>query len=344
MNARTTTDIPAASRVLVLGDGGWGTAIALTLSRAGHDVRLWSVDEAYASTMAASRQNPKYLPGIELPSGLTVGSSASELARDVDAIFSVIPTQYLRGGWTSLKALLPLDVPVASCSKGVEKGTLKLPSEILGEIVPETRVTVFSGPSHAEEVARDLPTTVVAASPHAEDAELVQNLFRGTNLRVYTAKDCRGVELGGAVKNVIAIAAGVSDGLGFGDNSRAALVARGLVEITRLGVALGASPETFAGLSGMGDLITTCTSQHSRNHSVGFRIGQGETLQDIVKSTAMVAEGVETSRSVHELRQRVGVAMPICEEVYAVLHGGKSAKEAVYSLMAREVKDEAELF
>ena len=344
MNARQNTDESGSASVLVLGDGGWGTAIALTLHRAGHDVRLWSVDDAYARSMSESRQNPKYLPGIDLPSDLTIGSSAADLSRDVKAIFSVIPTQHLRTAWQALSPNLPTNVPIASCSKGVEKGTLKLPSEILEEILPDARITVFSGPSHAEEVARDLPTTVVAASPNGQDAELIQSLFHRTHLRVYTARDCRGVELGGAVKNVIAIAAGVSDGLGFGDNSRAALVARGLVEIARLGVALGASPETFAGLSGMGDLITTCTSQHSRNHTVGFRIGKGETLQDILRSTEMVAEGVETSRSVHELRQRVGVEMPICEEVYTVLHGGKSAREAGVSLMSREVKAETELF
>lgn len=332
-----------STAILVLGDGGWGTAIAMTLVEAGHDVRLWSVDNAYAQRMAESHENPRYLPGVDLPLDLSVGSDAEALARDVTAIFSVIPTQYLRESWSGLSRSVSPDIPIVSCSKGVEKGTLRLPSEIIAECMPQSRITIFSGPSHAEEVARKLPTTVVAASEKPGDAQFAQALFVDTSLRVYTSSDCRGVELGGAVKNVIAIAAGISDGLGFGDNSRAALVARGLVEITRLGVGLGARRETFSGLSGMGDLITTCTSQHSRNHNVGYRIGQGETLSDILTSTDTVAEGVETSRSVNELRLRVGVEMPICEEVYAVLHGDKSPKKAVESLMSRAVKEESEL-
>jgi glycerol-3-phosphate dehydrogenase (NAD(P)+) len=330
------------SRLLVLGDGGWGTAIALTLCSAGHDVRLWSHESDYAAEMKSTRLNRKFLPGVTLPEGLTISSEVDKIGEEVDAIFVVIPTQFLRQTVTRLKSTLPRSVPLISCSKGIERNTLLLPTDILRQSLTRERITVLSGPSHAEEVSRRLPTTVVAASHDLVDAVFVQNLFMNTRLRVYTSRDFRGVELGGAVKNVIAIAAGISDGLGFGDNSRAAIVTRGLVEITRLGVALGAKKETFSGLSGMGDLITTCTSRHSRNWTVGYRVGRGEKLSDILASTTTVAEGVETSRSVFELNKSVGVEMPISREVYAVLHENKSAKEAVGSLMSRTAKHESE--
>jgi len=340
----TADDQPKRSQhhVVVLGDGGWGTAIALTLSNSVEDVRLWSYDPEYAKLMRETRRNPKYLPGVKLPPNLRISSNVEDIMADVDAIFSVIPSQYLRQTLDGLALDVKARVPVVSCSKGVEKRTLALPSDILKQRFPGRDIIIFSGPSHAEEVAHQLPTTVVAAADNIDQAIFVQNLFENTRLRVYTSRDRRGVELGGAVKNVVAIAAGISDGLGFGDNSRAAIVCRGLVEITRLGIALGARRETFSGLSGMGDLITTCTSPHSRNRGVGLRVGKGERLADILRSTEMVAEGVETSRSVHELKHQVGVEMPIAEEVYQVVHEGKNPEEAVSTLMSRAVKEEIE--
>ncbi len=332
----------SCSRILVLGDGGWGTALAITLTQAGHDVRLWGYEPEYTAEMARSRRNPKFLPDVELPASLTISSAAGELARDCDFVFSVIPTQFLRHTLPSLANALPGELPVVSCTKGIEKGTLALPSQIIGEVLGQDRVIVLSGPSHAEELSRHLPTTVVIASNDLDDARLVQTLFGHGALRAYTGQDVIGVELGGAVKNVIAIAAGISDGLGFGDNSRAAIVTRGLVEITRLGLALGARRETFSGLSGIGDLIATCTSHHSRNWTVGSRLGSGEKLADILRSSSKVAEGVETSRSLHELNQRARVDMPISREVYRVLHEGAEPRDAVARLMSRSAKDEME--
>ncbi len=336
MCARSSRD-PA---ILVLGDGGWGTALALTLHRAGHGVRLWGYDPEYCEEVERTRRNPRFLPGVTIPDEIRVSGDIEEQARGVETIFSVVPTQFLRATLERVRPHVPSGALLVSATKGIERGNLALPSRILSEELAAERVAVLSGPSHAEEVSRELPTAVVAGSSDADDARLVQLLFASTCLRVYTSQDALGVELGGAVKNVIAIAAGISDGLGFGDNSRAAIVSRGMVEITRLGVAMGAERETFSGLSGIGDLITTCTSAHSRNRTVGFRIGKGEKLEDIVGSTHMVAEGVETARSVHQLARRHGVEMPITREVHAVLHEGKPPADAVESLMSRGLKEE----
>ena len=330
------------SRILVLGDGGWGTALAMVLHENGHDVRVWGVDAEYTRQVQRTRKNPKFLPDVVLPEGILFGSDPSELAAGAELIFSVIPTQFLRSALTQIGGHLPPEAPIVSCSKGFERGSLHLPSGIVGELLPAAEVVVVSGPSHAEEVSRGLPTTVVAAATRAETAARVQNQLSGSRFRVYTSRDRVGVEVGGAAKNVIALAAGISDGLGFGDNTRAGLITRGLHEITRLGKALGAHEETFAGLSGTGDLIVTCTSSHSRNYTVGSRIARGESLEDIGRSTETVAEGVETTRSIHELAGNLGVTLPITAEVYAVLFEGKPPREAVEDLMCREVKEEVE--
>ena len=332
--------MPTSQTVLVLGDGGWGTAVALTLHQAGQQVRVWSHDEEYADEVQATRRNPKFLPGVVLPDGILFSGRIDEATPGVTAIFSVIPTQFLRTSLKRIGAALPSNALLVSLSKGIEKDHLVLPSQILKDELGLESVAALSGPSHAEEVSRQLPTTVVVASESQDAAQYFQDLFASTRLRVYSSSDQVGVELGGAVKNVIAIAAGISDGLGFGDNSRAAIVTRGMVEITRLGVALGAKKATFSGLSGIGDLITTCTSQHSRNRAVGFRIGKGERLVDILGSTHTVAEGVETTRSVGQLAERHGVDMPITHEVHSVLYNDKPAVEAVESLMSRELKEE----
>lgn len=328
--------------LLILGDGGWGTALATVLHANGHPVRIWSHDADYAQVLETTRENSKFLPGITLPKGITVGSDARSLAQDVSALFSVIPTQFLRAALVKLKSALPEEAVVISCSKGFECGTLDLPSRIVSQSLPKCRVAVLSGPSHAEEVARGLPTTVVVASAHPEDSRIAQQLLSGPRFRVYSSSDPLGVEVGGAAKNVIAIAAGIADGLDFGDNARAGLVTRGLREITRIGIHLGARPETFAGLSGMGDLIATATSAHSRNRTVGLRIGRGESLAEILRSTEQVAEGVETTRSIRALGERTGVEVPITREVHAVLFEGKPPREAVEALMSRETREESQ--
>jgi len=327
-------------KILVLGDGGWGTALAMVLHENGHAVRVWGVDAEYTRQVHSTRRNPKFLPGVVLPEGILFGSDPAQLADGVVLVVSVIPTQFLRSALTHIGSHLPPKAPIVSCSKGFERGSLRLPSGVVSELLPAAEVVVLSGPSHAEEVSRGLPTTVVVAAAEAENAAGVQRLLNGRRFRVYTSGDPVGVEVGGAAKNVIALAAGISDGLGFGDNTRAGLITRGLHEITRLGKALGAQVETFAGLSGTGDLIVTCTSSHSRNYTVGFRIARGEGLEDIGRSTETVAEGVETTRSIHELARNLGVTLPITAQVHAVLFEGKSPREAVEDLMCREVKEE----
>lgn len=326
--------------VLVLGDGGWGTALALTLHQNGREVRLWSYDPIYCAVLNSTRRNPKFLPGVRLPEELAIDSDLARLAHGVPVVFSVIPTQFLRSAIESRIEELSQSATLVSCSKGLERETLKRPSEILLELLPGCRTVVLSGPSHAEEVSRGLPATVVAASSHVAAATEVQRLLNSSRFRVYRSPDPLGVELAGGTKNVIAIAAGIADGLGFGDNTRAGLITRGLREIARLGEALGARLETFSGLAGVGDLIATCTSTHSRNHTVGYRVGRGESLDDILRSTEKVAEGVETTRSVQNLAARLGVEAPITAQVHAVLFDGKPARRAVEDLMSRETKEE----
>ncbi len=341
--------------VLILGDGGWGTALALLAHRGGHGVRLWSVSPAYAEVLSRTRRNPKFLPGVEIPAAIRISSDFATLATGAAVVLSVVPTQFLRETMVAVARTLPPGAPIVSCTKGVERETMRLPSQIIAEILglpagpagktPGTTgpgLVILSGPSHAEEVARGLPASVVAASLSPGAAQAVARLLGGPTFRVYTSSDPLGVEIGGAVKNVIALAAGIADGLALGDNARAALITRGAREIARLGTAMGARQETLMGLAGIGDLIVTCTSAHSRNHDVGFRIGRGETLELILRSTEKVPEGVETTRSLQALSQRLGVDMPITREVHAVLFEEKSAREAVQSLMTRTTKDENE--
>ena len=334
----------AESRVLVLGNGGWGTALAILLRGKGLDVRIWGHDASHAEQVERSRENPKYLPGVRLPDGIRVGSSARALGEGVQTIISVVPTQFLRASLTVVRDGLPggATLTFLSCSKGFERETFELPSRVIESIFPASRVGIVSGPSHAEEVSRGLPAAVVAASTLSEVALEAQRLLGGPRFRVYTSSDPVGVEVAGAVKNVMALATGIADGLGFGDNARAALLTRGLREMTRLGEALGARAETFAGLAGMGDLIATCTSHHSRNHAVGLRIARGEALDEILRSTAKVAEGVETARALRAFSKKLGVSLPITAEVHAVLFEKRPPREAVEALMSRETRDEAQ--
>jgi glycerol-3-phosphate dehydrogenase (NAD(P)+) len=326
-------------RAFVIGDGGWGTALALVLDERGVGVSLWCHDADYGAEMRRTRRNPRYLPGIEIPDRIAVTTDASG-ARDASTLFSVVPSQYLRGVLETFRPYRRPEHLVVSATKGIEHETMQRPSEILHEVLGDVPLVVVSGPSHAEEVARRMPTTVVSASTDHGLALRVQDLLTTDRFRVYSSSDPLGVELAGAVKNVLAIAGGIVDGLGLGDNSKAALLTRGIVEMARLGVALGANRETFFGLAGIGDLITSCISPHGRNRAVGQRIGRGESVGDILASMRQVAEGVKTAEAVRKLAERHNIEMPICTEVYRTLYEGKDAASAVRDLMTRQVKEE----
>ena len=306
----------------------------------GHDVRLWSAFPRYAEELRRRRENVKFLPGVRLPPGLSITASGREALADVELAVVAVPTRYLRRTLRRLRSALPGDVPVVSGTKGLEGRTLKRPSEVVAEVLGVKRVAVLSGPSHAEEVARGLPASVVAASRWRRLAEGVQQLLSGPTFRVYTSRDVVGVELGAAVKQIIAVAAGICDGLGLGDNAKAALMTRGMAEIARLGVALGAQRKTFTGLSGIGDLITTCISRYSRNRAVGEAVGRGRLLSKVVGEMEMVAEGVDASSAVRGLARTLGVEMPITEQVYQVLFRRKEPLQAVTDLMLRQPKPE----
>ena len=337
-----TTDQTKTRRVAVLGAGSWGSALALLLQENGHDVRLWEFDAAVASRYAQSRENPDFLPGVILPNGIRITSELAEALEGAETVLFVVPSHVLRSVAQAGAPHFPANAIAVTCSKGIEKGTLLCMSDVLRESlsVAPSRLAALSGPSHAEEVSRGVPTVVTAASTDHDTAVAVQSLFMSPLFRVYTSRDLVGVELGGAIKNVIAVAAGISDGVGFGDNTKAALMTRGLAEITRLGTAMGADLLTFAGLSGMGDLVVTCMSRHSRNRFLGQEIGKGRPPEDVVKSMVQVAEGYRTTASARALAQKHGVVMPITEEVYRVLYEGKSPQRAVRDLMTRDPKME----
>ncbi len=329
--------------ISVLGAGGWGTTLSILLHFNGHNVTLWEYDKSYARFLQKHYVNKTYLPNVAIPKEVKITHSLKECIDNVHVIVIAIPTQFIRAALTEIKNNPFKDVTFVSVSKGIEKHSLKTVSQVIKDILPQVDtdlIGVLSGPSHAEEVSRKIPTAVVAASQSEDTAKLIQNLFMTSYFRVYTTTDVIGVELGGAVKNVIAIGAGIIDGAKFGDNTKAAIMTRGTAEITRLGRYMGAKAETFSGLSGMGDLIVTCMSQHSRNRFVGEQIGKGKKLPEVLKSMEMVAEGVETCRSVHELASMNGVETPIVSAVYAILFEGKDPVKATYDLMTRDMKNE----
>lgn len=331
------------STVAVLGAGSWGTALAKSISDQGHRVRLWARRPELAERIRRERQNGVYLPGAALAPTLTATSDLTEALDGVDVVLSVVPTHGLREMLDRAAPLFPREAPILSATKGIENGTLKLVSGIFEEHVPAERhrlLTYLGGPSFAKEVALGMPTAVVVAASDAAVGERVQRLLATDRLRVYTTDDVVGIELGGALKNVMAIAAGVADGLGFGHNSRAAIITRGLAEMSRLAVKLGANPLTLAGLGGMGDLVLTCTGDLSRNRKVGLELGRGKRLDEILAGMSQVAEGVRTTRSAYELARREGVEMPIVEAMYRVLYEDWPPLEAVVALMTRRPRAE----
>ncbi|AKM19449.1 NAD(P)H-dependent glycerol-3-phosphate dehydrogenase [Geobacillus stearothermophilus] len=329
--------------IAVLGAGSWGTALALVLADNGHRVRLWGQRAEQIEEINKRRTNEKYLPGVRLPEAIIGYHDLCAALDGVSVTVLAVPTKAIRGVLQKARACLAAPVTVVAVSKGIEPGTHKRVSEIVAEEMGEwlEDVVVLSGPSHAEEVVLRHPTTVAVSSPNMEAAQRIQDLFMNHHyFRVYTNPDLVGVEVGGALKNIIALAAGISDGLGYGDNAKAALITRGLAEIVRLGCALGANPLTFSGLAGVGDLIVTCTSTHSRNWRAGYMLGQGKKLDEVLESMGMVVEGVRTTKAAYELAGELGVKMPITEALYEVLFEGKEPKEAVDSLMARGKKQE----
>lgn len=324
-------------RALVLGDGGWGTTLAVLLSKQGIPTVLWSAFPEQASELREKRENVRFLPGVALPDNLECSADPFAAAEGVDFVVSAVPTQFIRGVAEQFEDALKGTQPIVSASKGLEIETFKRPSQILRQVLGDRPLCVLTGPSHAEEVARGLPATVVAASENKKLGRKTQEAFTSDAFRVYTSTDRIGAELGGALKNVIALAAGISDGLELGDNAKSALLTRGMIEMARFGAQHGARPSTFFGLTGVGDLITTCCSQHSRNRRVGEAIGRGKSLEEVLSEMEMVAEGVWTAKALFGPEGETGsVSMPIAEQVHEVLFEGKDPREAVLDLMRRE--------
>jgi glycerol-3-phosphate dehydrogenase (NAD(P)+) len=330
-------------KISVLGAGGWGTTLAILLHYNGHNVTLWEFKKSYAKELNKKRVNTDYLPGIKIPKEIIITSDIEESSVNKNLIVMAVPSQFLRSVVKKIPFQNIEDTILVSVSKGIEKNTLMTMSQMLLDVFPdanESQLGVISGPSHAEEVSKRVPTAVVAASTEIETSKSIQAAFTTSYFRVYASTDILGVELGGAFKNIIAIGAGIIDGAGFGDNTKAAIMTRGVAEISRLGLAMGAQPETFAGLSGMGDLIVTCMSKHSRNRFVGEEIGKGKKLKHILKSMEQVAEGVETTRSANQLASKKGIETPITNEVYKILYEDKDPIKATTDLMTRYMNSE----
>jgi glycerol-3-phosphate dehydrogenase (NAD(P)+) len=334
-------------KIGIIGAGSWGTALATLLAFNGHAITLWVYEAELYEDMVRGRENHIYLPGISLPEAVTPTQSFSEASSEKDLLVSAVPSHLVRSVIGQCIPYVNVETTMVSVSKGIENDTLKCMSEIFNDILTKpllSHTAYLSGPSFALEVARKLPTAVVVASENQGIAESVQTAASCPFFRVYTSNDVKGVELGGALKNVIAIAVGCSDGLGFGHNAQAALITRGLAEITRLGVELGALPLTFSGLSGIGDLVLTCTGALSRNRAVGIKLGEGRSLEEITQSSKMVAEGVRTTKSAYELARRHGVEMPIVEQVYHILYEKKDPRKAVTELMGRALRYELDKY
>jgi len=334
--------ISSGAAVAVIGAGSWGTALALQIGRAGGVVRLWVRDPALAAAIAATRENPRYLPGFRLPAGVLVTADHAEALRGADLVILAVPSHFVRGTLGPMVPAVPRAAAVLSATKGLEPDSALRMSQLLSQLLPGHEPAALSGPSFAREVALGKPTALVVASGDAGLARSLQARLTAPAFRLYTNRDLVGVEIGGALKNVMAIATGLSDGLGLGENARAALITRGLAEIGRLALALGGHAATLAGLAGLGDLVLTCTGSQSRNHRLGLAVAQGQTVTEAEASTRMVAEGVRTVASARTLARRTGVSMPLCDEVSAVLFEGKPVQDALASLLARDPRPEEE--
>lgn len=330
------------AKISVLGAGSWGTALAILLYNNGHDVILWSALGEEITTLREKREHVSKLPGVKIPEAIDITTDVERSLRDADVAVLAVPSPYTRSTCKRLAPFVKEGQKIVNVAKGVEEKTLLTLSEIIEEELPMANVSVLSGPSHAEEVGKGLPTTCVVSSHQRATAEYLQGIFMSPVFRVYTTPDMLGVELGAALKNVIALAAGTADGLGYGDNTKAALITRGIKEISRLAIAMGAKPETLSGLSGMGDLIVTCASKHSRNRKAGMLMGQGCSMEEAMDQVKMVVEGVYSAKAAIGLSRKYGVSMPIIEQVNAVLFEGYPVKDAVLNLMLRDRKTEHE--
>lgn len=328
--------------ISIIGAGSWGTAIAILLAKKGCNVKQWVRRQELCLQIRETKENLTYLPGVVLPNNIDVSSDLEYCCKDREILVIATPSHAVRETVQKMKPYVAKEQIIVNLAKGIENETLMRMSQIIEEILPDNPVAVLSGPCHAEEVARDIPTAIVSSAKERWIAERVQDVFMTPKFRVYTNPDIVGVELGGALKNIIALGAGVIDGLGFGDNTKAALMTRGIVEISRLGESLGANTLTFAGLSGIGDLIVTCTSMHSRNRKAGIAIGEGKSLEEILGGTSMVVEGVRTTKAAYDLACKMGVEMPITEEIYNLLYKKEDVKNSVINLMMRAKTHEAE--
>ena len=327
-------------RITLLGGGSWGTALSKLLSENGHEVKVWLRDEKQCMELSQKRVNKKYLPEVKIPLNIEFTSDINEAVKEAEILLIVTPTQMIRNVLQQINAEYKKDKIIVNASKGIEMGTLSLVSDIVAQETSNCFFAALTGPSHAEEVGLNLPTAITIACENKEVAEIIQDVFMSSYFRVYTNEDIIGSELGGALKNIIALGAGISDGIGYGDNAKAALMNRGIVEIARLGIAMGADVHTFYGLSGIGDLIATCTSRHSRNRNAGFLIGQGLSKDEAVKKVGMVVEGITTTYAAYELAKKLSVEMPIVDAMYEVLENNADVKEAVNKLMLRDKKEE----
>lgn len=324
----------------VIGSGSWGTALARVLSKNGHEVTLWSRREEESRMLREERENKSKLPGVKLPDDILCTTDLEQTVEGKDILVLATASPSIRSMAKKMAPYVADGQIIVDVSKGIEDSTLMILTDVIEQEIPQCRAAVLSGPSHAEEVGRDIPTTVVAGAKDRETAEYIQNLFMNKVFRVYTSPDMLGIELGGALKNVIALAAGAADGLGCGDNTKAALITRGIAEMSRLGVAMGGHIETFNGLTGIGDLIVTCASMHSRNRRAGILIGQGKTMQEAMDEVKMVVEGVNSAKAAKTLAEKYGIDMPIVQEVNQVLFEDKPAREALADLMLRDKKIE----
>lgn len=329
-------------KITLCGGGSWGTAIARLLSNKGHELNFYIRNKEVIEDIRKNKENTKYLPGAKFEKEINLTNNLDSVLKDIDVFIIAVPTSSIREVLTSIKGKISKDVIIVNLSKGIEVESLDRISEISSEILKDHPFVALSGPSHAEEVGKDIPTTLVASSENLKVAQTIQHEFSTPIFRIYTNPDLVGVEMGGALKNIIALAAGMNDGLAYGDNSKAALMTRGIYEMSKLGISLGANPHTFNGLSGIGDLIVTCTSMHSRNRRAGILIGEGKSMEEACNEVGQVVEGVKTVKSAYKLAKLKNIEMPITNALYKVLYEGYDPNKAVYELMTRKNKDEIE--